>query len=200
MKTHNRNTMERISGKTETDPDNPPERKIFMKTKKPANPFEGLTDRTPQYTVKEAADMLGLTGYTVRYYDNAGLIPEVDRSPGNVRLFSDHNLAWLKLIHCLRMTGLPIPEVRRYINMCLQGDSTIPARAEIISAQEKKLEEELKLLNEQMDILRYKKHYYQELLNTHSQDLCNPATMHVQEPDITPEHKSTLRTNQRKKR
>ena len=85
-------------------------------------------------------------------------------------------------------------------NMCLQGDSTIPARAEIISAQEKKLEEELKLLNEQMDILRYKKHYYQELLNTHSQDLCNPATMHVQEPDITPEHKSTLRTNQRKKR
>lgn len=86
MKTHNRNTMERISGKTETSPDNPPERKIFMKTKKPANPFEGLTDRTPQYTVKEAADMLGLTGYTVRYYDNAGLIPEVDRSPRRRRI------------------------------------------------------------------------------------------------------------------
>lgn len=55
-------------------------------------------------------------------------------------------------------------------------------------------------LNSTVAYIRYKKHYYQELLNTHSQDLCNPATMHVQEPDITPEHKSTLRTNQRKKR
>ena len=70
-----------------------------------------LTDRTPRYTVKEMAEKMGLTTYAVRYYDNAGLIPEVGRSSGNSRLFSDYNLAWLKIVHCLRSTGLPITDL-----------------------------------------------------------------------------------------
>ena len=72
----------------------------------------GLTDRTPRYTVKEIAEKMNLTTYAVRYYDNAGLIPYVERTSGNIRLFSDYNLAWLKIVHCLRSTGLPVTEVR----------------------------------------------------------------------------------------
>ena len=144
-----------------------------------------LTDRTPRYTVKEMAEKMGLTTYSVRYYDNAGLIPEVGRSSGNSRLFSDYNLAWLKLVHCLRSTGLPITEVRRYIEMCREGDSTIPERAALIAAQEKKLRAQLDELNRQMEILQYKKHYYEELLAGKSKDRCNPAKL--QEPDVSPE-------------
>ena len=70
----------------------------------------GLTDRTPRYTVKEIAEKMNLTTYAVRYYDNAGLIPYVERTSGNIRLFSDYNLAWLKIVHCLRSTGLPVTE------------------------------------------------------------------------------------------
>ena len=150
--------------------------------KKP-NPFDGLTDDTPKYTVKETAEKLGMTTYTVRYYDNADLIPGVERTSGNIRLFSDRNLAWLKLVHCLRMTGLPIPEVRQYIRMCLKGDSTIRARAELIFKQEKVLHDQLETLNQQMEILKYKKKYYQDLLAGKVKDHCNPGKM---EPDITP--------------
>ena len=120
--------------------------------------LENLTDRTPRYTVKQMAEKMGLTAYAVRYYDNAGLIPDVWRSSGNSRLFSDYNLAWLKIVHCLRSTGLPITEVRRYIQMCQEGDSTIPERAAIIAAQEKSLRAQLDELNSQMEILEYKKH------------------------------------------
>jgi DNA-binding transcriptional MerR regulator len=144
-----------------------------------------LTDRTPRYTVKEMADKMGLTTYAVRYYDNAGLIPEVVRSGGNSRLFSDYNLAWLKLVHCLRSTGLPIAEVRRYIEMCREGDSTIPERAALIDAQEKSLRAQLDELNRQMEILQYKKHYYEVLLAGKTKDRCNPAS--IQEPDVSPE-------------
>ena len=144
-----------------------------------------LTDRTPRYTVKQMAEKMGLTAYAVRYYDNAGLIPEVGRSSGNSRLFSDYNLAWLKIVHCLRSTGLPITEVRRYIQMCQEGDSTIPARAAMIAAQEKSLRAQLDELNRQMEILEYKKHYYEELLAGRSKDSCNPAKL--QEPDVSPE-------------
>ncbi|MDD3153969.1 MAG: MerR family transcriptional regulator [Victivallaceae bacterium] len=155
---------------------------------KKKSPFDGLGDRTPKYTVKDVADKLGMTAYTIRYYDNAGLIPDVDRTGGNIRMFSDHNLAWLKLIHCLRTTGLPIDEVRSYIKMCLKGESTIAARAELIFKQEKVLREQLKLLKKQMEVLAYKKQYYQDLLAGHGTDHCNPKTMLPKdEPNILPQ-------------
>lgn len=154
--------------------------------KKPS-PFEGLTDRTPKYTVKEVAGKLGMTTYTVRYYDNAGLIPDVGRTGGNIRMFSDYSLAWLQLIHCLRTTGLPIDKVRHYIKMCLKGESTIPERAELIFKQEKVLRDQLKLLKKQMDILAYKKQHYQELLAGRGADHCNPKYFLQEEPSIVPE-------------
>ena len=144
-----------------------------------------LTDRTPRYTVKEMAEKMNLTTYAVRYYDNAGLIPYVERSSGNIRLFSDYNLAWLKIVHCLRSTGLPVADVRRYIEMCREGDSTIPERAALIFAQEKKLKAQLEELHHQMEVLEYKKHYYEELLASKSKDKCNPANL--QEPNVSPE-------------
>ena len=154
---------------------------------KKESPFEGLTDSTPKYTVKEVAEKLGMTTYTIRYYDNADLIPGVDRTAGNIRMFSDRNLAWLKLVHCLRMTGLPINTVRQYIRMCLKGDSTIPERAEMISKQEKVLHDQLQMLQQQMEILEYKKKYYQDLLAGRTKlDHCNPGKLYVNEPDITP--------------
>ncbi|WP_176013966.1 MerR family transcriptional regulator [Victivallis sp. Marseille-Q1083] len=149
-------------------------------------PFEGLTDSTSKYTVKEVADKLGMTTYTVRYYDNAGLIPDVGRTSGNIHMFSDLNLTWFKLIHCLRATGLSIDEIRRYIRMCLEGDATISERAEIIFKQEKVLREQLKMLKKQMEILAYKKVYYQELLAGHTTDSCNPQRQDVTEPNIAP--------------
>ena len=147
-----------------------------------------LSDRTPRYTVKELAEKMGLSPYAVRYYDNAGLIPEVRRSPGNIRLFSDYNLGWLKLVHCLRSTGLPVSEVRRYIRMCQEGDVTIPQRAALIVEQGRKLKAQLAVLRQQMEILEYKRKYYKELMAHRREDRCNPATI-SQEPGILPPEK-----------
>ncbi len=155
---------------------------------KPALMFS--TDKTPKYTVIEAAVMLELSTYTIRYYDIAGLIPSVSRGKDNVRLFSDYSIGWLRLIHCLRTTGLSIKDVKRYIDLCLQGDSTIPERAELIFQQEKTLRDEIKMLQKQMAILKYKKKYYQDLLKNHATtDRCNPLSAIKQEPLIvdTPE-------------
>ncbi len=147
--------------------------------------FMASHDKTPKYTVKNVADMMGLSTYTVRYYENSGLIPEVDRTDGNIRMFSDYSLSWLRLVHCLRATGLPIENVRRYIELCAKGDSTIPERAKIIFEQEKSLREQIRALNRQMEILRYKKHFYEQLLAGKAKDSCNPARK--AEPDIVPQ-------------
>lgn len=152
--------------------------------------YEILTDKTPKYTVKEVAEMLNMTTYTVRYYDNSELIPEVDRTDGNIRMFSDYTINWLRLVHCLRTTGLPIEKIKNYIKMCLKGDSTIPERAELIFQQEKSLRKQIKDLQQQMKILKYKKAYYLNLLNTKEKDGWNPMNhLNKAEPNITPAEK-----------
>lgn len=154
---------------------------------KKASSYKPLTDRTPKYTVKDVAENLGLSTYAVRYYENSGLIPFVDRTDGNIRMFSDYSASWLRLVHCLRRTGLPIEGVKRYVEMCLEGDSTVPERAKIIFEQEKRLSAQLKELRGQMKILKYKKAHYEELLKSHAADSLNPMTKaEKDEPNIIP--------------
>ncbi|MDO4576085.1 MAG: MerR family transcriptional regulator [Planctomycetia bacterium] len=145
--------------------------------------FQPSTDKTPRYTVKDVAEIMNLTPYAVRYYDNSGLIPGIQRANANVRLFSDYSLSWLRLVHCLRTTGLSVEGVRHYINLCLQGDSTIPERAAMIFQQEKVLRDQIRELKKQMEVLKYKKAYYENLLLHSDDDTCNPAT-YQNEPNI----------------
>jgi DNA-binding transcriptional MerR regulator len=135
---------------------------------------EEILDKTPKYTVKDVAKIMNISAHTVRYYDNEGLISFVSRTQGNARMFSDYDLSWLRTVHCLRTTNLSINDIKKYIDLCLKGNKTIKQRAEIIFAQEKKLEEQLKELQSQMKILQKKKKYYKELLKNKSNDIWNP--------------------------
>ena len=135
---------------------------------------ETQLDKTPKYTVKDVAKIMNISAYTIRYYDNEGLIPFVSRTQSNVRMFSDYDLSWFKTVHCLRATDLSINDIKNYINLCLKGNKTIPQRAKIIFNQEKKLKERLKELQEQMKVLQRKKKYYNDLLKNKSDDIWNP--------------------------
>ena len=77
------------------------------------------------YTVKEVADILGVSVHTVRYYDDQGLIPGTKRDSYNQRIFDDMELEWLFVSISLRDTGLPLKEIKRYIELYQQGDSTL---------------------------------------------------------------------------
>ncbi len=141
----------------------------MKKTKK-----EEVLDKTPKYTVKDVAKIMNVSAHTVRYYDNEGLIPFVSRTESNIRMFSDYDLSWFRIVHCLRATDLSINDIRKYIELCLKGNKTILQRAKIIFAQEKILEENLKNLQSQMKILQKKKKYYKDLLKNKSNDIWNP--------------------------
>ena len=76
----------------------------------------------------------------------------------------------------------------KYIELCAKGDASIPERAEIIFVQEKSLRQQLKALHRQMEVLKYKKHFYEELLAGRGTDRCNPANPAKVEPDIVPQN------------
>ena len=79
------------------------------------------------YTVGEMAKVMGLPASTLRYYDQEGILPFVERSNGGIRMFADKDYEWLKVIECLKKSGLSIKEIRAYI--CLLYTSPSPRDA-----------------------------------------------------------------------
>ncbi len=80
------------------------------------------------HTVKEAALITGLTEHAVRFYTDKGLVPSVKRNKNNIRLFDEESINWLYGAKCLKKTGMPIENIKTYVDLCLEGDSTVPER------------------------------------------------------------------------
>lgn len=126
----------------------------------------GELDSTPKYSVTEAAKISGLSAHTLRYYDDLGLFPFLQRVKGDKRLFSDADMQWVQLIECLRNTGMPISDVKNYVELCLKGNSTLNERLEIVKRQESIMKEQIKEMKKHLKLLQFKKNYYEEQLST----------------------------------
>ena len=117
-----------------------------------------------RYTVKEVAELLSLSPHTIRYYENLGLIPFVNRNRSNARIFSERDILWFREVNCLRDSGLPIEKIRHYVSLCLKGEETLAERVEILSRQRECLERRILLLREECDQLRKREDSCREAL------------------------------------
>ena len=126
---------------------------------------DGELDTTPKYSVTEAARMSGLSVHTLRYYDDLGLFPFLQRKEGEKRMFSDADMQWVQLIECLRNTGMSIPEVKHYVELCLEGDDTIQERLKIVRKQEQIMKDQMRDLRKHLKLLQFKKNYYEKRLS-----------------------------------
>lgn len=115
-------------------------------------------------TVKEVAEIFGISPHTVRFYDNEGLIPGTKRSDANQRLFDDEEIEWLFVSLSLRRSGLSVKEVKRYVELYQQGDGTIAERLEIMVARRKETLAEVEALENRLAMLDRKIEHYQRPL------------------------------------
>jgi len=113
------------------------------------------------YTVGEMAKMLSVAPSTLRYYDKEGLLPFVERSGGGMRMFKEADFEWLFIIECLKKTGMPIKDIRDFIEIVMKGDETIGERLELFRKQRKAVEEQIAQLQATLNILNYKCWYYE---------------------------------------
>lgn len=113
------------------------------------------------YTIGEMAKRLGVTASTLRFYDKEGLLPFVARSDGGIRLFKDADLEWLLMIECLKKTGMSLKDIRRFVEMAMQGDDTIEARLALIVRQKQAVEQQIAALEEIHTTLAFKEWYYE---------------------------------------
>lgn len=55
------------------------------------------------YTTAKAAEKIGISAYTLRFYDKEGLLPNIGRDEYGNRRFTDKDLQWLSLLQCLKI-------------------------------------------------------------------------------------------------
>lgn len=127
-------------------------------------------------TVKQVAEKLNLSEYTIRFYTDQGLVPTVQRDHLNRRLFDQASLNWLQGCHYLRQSGLSVAKVKQYVDLCLQGSQTIPQRSALIQQQYLKTQEQLVETKRRLQYLEHKKEIYAQSLKNPQQDQLNPKT------------------------
>lgn len=113
------------------------------------------------YTIGEMARKLNVAPSTLRYYDKEGLLPFVERSSGGIRMFKDEDMEWLRLLGCLKKAGMPLKEIRSFLDWSRQGDATISHRLDLLEKQRQSVLEQQKQLEDTLLMLDYKRWYYQ---------------------------------------
>lgn len=126
------------------------------------------------YTIKEVADKMDVSEHTLRFWAKSGFFPFIKRNKNNIRLFSENDLDWVRIVKCLRSVGTENKAIKKYIDLCIKGDSTIPERYEIIRETKEKACQQMEELQKQLDLLDFKEGFYQNLIKNNLKDTWNP--------------------------
>ncbi len=126
------------------------------------------------YTIKEVAEMLDISEHTLRFWAKNDLFPFLGRDKNNVRQFSENDLGWVKIVKCLRSVGVDGKSVKRYVDLCIEGDSTIKERYQIIMDTKAKALAQMEELKKQLELLDYKEQFYLNLIQNNLEDSWNP--------------------------
>ncbi len=113
------------------------------------------------YTIKQAAELANLTPVTLRYYEKQGLLPFVKRRESGYREFSDDDIAMLRVIECLKKSGMSIKEIRQFSEWVLAGDESLQERYEMFLGRKRAVEAQLAELQETLDFIDHKCWYYE---------------------------------------
>lgn len=117
------------------------------------------------YTMMQVCRKLDMTYQTLKYYCNEGLVPNVKRDKNNRRIFDEHGVKWIKDLSYLKRCGFSIQEMKDYLDLCLEGESTIKIRKEFLARKRENLEKTIQELEESIDYIDWKQNFYDDVLS-----------------------------------
>lgn len=117
-------------------------------------------------TIKEVCEKYDITPDTLRYYERVGVIPEVHRTKGGIRDFTDEDVAWVENAICMRSAGVPVEMLIEYVRLYQEGDGTFQARRDILTEAREEIQKQLDKYQATMDRINYKISRYDEAIKT----------------------------------
>ena len=117
------------------------------------------------YTMIQVCKEANMTYQALKFYCNEGLIPNVKRDKNNRRIFDEKDVKWIKDLVCLKKCGMSIQEMKEYLNLCLQGETTIPQRKIMLKNKQEALQASIQMLKASVDYIEWKQNFYDEVLS-----------------------------------
>jgi DNA-binding transcriptional MerR regulator len=112
------------------------------------------------FSPSQAAEQSGFSLDTLRYYERIGLLDGIGRAPRGHRQFRDEDLEWLGVLRCLRDTGMPIAQMRRYAELARSGQATLAERLNLLAEHDAHVQERITMLQAQRKHLQDKLAWY----------------------------------------
>ena len=117
------------------------------------------------YTMMQVCREVGMTYQTLKFYCNEGLVRNVKRDKNNRRIFDEKDIKWINDLTCLKRCSMSIQEMKEYLDLCLQGASTIPLRKELLAKKQEALRLSIKELENSVSYIDWKQNFYDEVLS-----------------------------------
>lgn len=141
------------------------------------------------YTIGQVSEMFNLPISTLRYYDKEGLFPNIERASG-IRIFSENEIETLRVIECLKKSGVEIKDIKQFMEWCSQGSATYNLRREFFENQKESIEKKIEKLEKVLDMVKFKCWYYEQAIKDGNENKINEML-----PDKLPKDIQSLYDN-----
>ena len=121
------------------------------------------------YTIGQISEMFNIPVSTLRYYDKEGLFPDLERQSG-IRKFSEREVEALRVIECLKASGLEIRDIKRFMEWTTEGSASYERRKQLFETRKEAVEEEINQLQKTLDMLKFKCWYYETAIADGNED------------------------------
>ena len=116
------------------------------------------------FTMMQVGREADMTYQTLKFYCNQGLVPNVKRDKNNRRVFDKRDVEWVKSLICLKRCGMSIEEMKEYLALCLQGETSIPQRKTMLAEKRSRLVEQIAELGASVEYIDWKQGFYDDVL------------------------------------
>lgn len=112
------------------------------------------------YSISQMAQRFGIEPHTLRFYEKEGIITP-ERTASGIRSYTDENAAQLEMAMCLKSTGMPLKDIKRYFDLVKAGDETLDQRLQIFKDHRERVLEEIAQLQKYLCKIEHKIQWYQ---------------------------------------
>jgi len=98
--------------------------------------------------IRTVSEKIDLSPTTLRYYEEVGLIPPVNRNESGYRDYDEIDLEWVNFAKCMRETGISIDVLKEYATLAQQGEQTEMQRKQILIEQQGVLDQKMQVLRD----------------------------------------------------
>ncbi|OCT13462.1 MerR family transcriptional regulator [Paenibacillus pectinilyticus] len=114
------------------------------------------------YTINEVAVICDLSVHTLRYYDKEGLLPFISRNKSGNREFTEQSLGLIKIICCLKNTGMPIKHIKQYVDLCMVGETKVDDRKKMLVEHRREVAKQMDEMRKNLNIIDLKIALYEK--------------------------------------